>query len=296
MFQRASVSASGIWAQAIATGQLIALEYTPARRAVRTGTMRALRQRIPAVAALFQPEFVRHQRLAAHRAGHLAHLGVTAPGVLLHIAVEHLKPAVIARSRAETGLQGLFLGGVGSKARPQVQQTADIRRIQRIRQCIVEGALHGDAHAGDDAFQRHTLALLAGMLPQKDLLQIIPDRRAGFVDVAQEQVLLQHRHIVHAPLGKLGVRAAPLHKAAQALHDGFTPVQVGLGQAGDLGNVVLQFAEDAGAQMNRKGIQHIGVLVDLHCTDLHDLAPQSLLHTVIVEGIRLVADIPFQIK
>ena len=134
------------------------------------------------------------------------------------------------------------------------------------------------------------------MLPQKDLLQVVPDGGLRFVDVAQEQILLEHRHVVHAPLGKLGVRAAPLHEAAQSLHDGFALVQIGLCQAGDLSNVMLQLAEDAGTQMDGKGVQYIGVLVDLHGADLHDLAPEGLLHTVIIKGIRLIADVPFQIK
>lgn len=114
--------------------------------------------------------------------------------------------------------------------------------------------------------------------------------------VAQVQVLLEHRYVIHAPLGKFGIRAAPLHKAAQALHDGLTLVQIGLRQAGDLGNVMLQLTEDAGPQMDGKGVQHVGIFVDLHGTDLHDLAPEGLLHAMVIKGIRLVADIPFQIK
>ena len=57
------------------------------------------------------------------------------------------------------------------------------------------------------------------------------------------------RQVIQTPLGKLGIRAAPLHKAAQSLHDGFALVQIGLRQAGHLGDMVLQFAEDAGTQM-----------------------------------------------
>jgi len=79
----------------------------------------------------------------------------------------------------------------------------------------------------------HPLALFAGMLPQEDLLQVVPDRRAALVEVAQEQVLLQHRHIVQPPLGKLGIGAAPLHEAAEALKDGFALVEVLLRQTGD---------------------------------------------------------------
>ena len=103
----------------------------------------------------------------------------------------------------------------------------------------MERAIHRNAHPGDDTLQRHPLALLAGVLPQEDLLQIIPDGRAALIQIAQEEILLEHRHIVHAPLRKLGIRAAPLHKAAQPLHDGLAPVQVGLGQARHLGDVVL---------------------------------------------------------
>ena len=151
-------------------------------------------------------------------------------------------------------------------------------------------------YAGDHAFQRHALALLAGMLPQKDLLQVVPHGGPGLVQIAQEQVLLEHRHVIQTPLGKLGIRAAPLHKAAQPLYDGLALVQIRLRQAGHLGDMVLQFAEDAGTQMDGKGVQHIGLLVDLYSADLHDLAPQGLLHPMVVKGIRLVADVPFQIK
>ena len=48
--------------------------------------------------------------------------------------------------------------------------------------------------------------------------------------------------------------------------------------------------------MDGKGIQHVGVLVDLYGADLYDLAPEGLLHAVVIKGIRLVADVPFQIK
>ena len=60
--------------------------------------------------------------------------------------------------------------------------------------------------------------------------------------------------------------------------------------------MVLQFAEDAGAQMDGEGIEDIAVLVDLHRADLDDLAPEGLLHPLIIERIRLVADVPLQIK
>ena len=160
----------------------------------------------------------------------------------------------------------------------------------------MERALHRDAHPGHNAFQRHALALLAGVLPQEDLLQIIPLGGAALVQITEEKVLLEHRHVIHAPLGKLGIRAAPLHKTAQPLHDGLAPVQVGLGQARHLGDVVLQGAENAGPQVDGEGIQHVGILVDLHCADLDDLAPEGLLHAMIIKGIRLIADVPFQIK
>ena len=160
----------------------------------------------------------------------------------------------------------------------------------------MELPLHGDAQPGHHAFQRHALTLLAGMFPQKDLLQIVPLGGAALIQIAQEQVLLEDRHIIHAPLGKHGVRAAPLHEPAQALHDGVAIVQILLGQAGDLGNVMLQLTEDAGTQVDGKGVQHICVLVDLHSTDFNDLAPEGLLHPMIIKGIRLVADVPLQIK
>jgi len=60
--------------------------------------------------------------------------------------------------------------------------------------------------------------------------------------------------------------------------------------------VVLQGAENAGPQVDGEGIQHVGILVDLHCADLDDLAPEGLLHAMIIKEIRLIADVPFQIK
>ena len=282
--------------QAVPAGQLVPLEHALSGGVAAAGAARALAQGIPAVAALFQPNLVRLQGGAALRAGHLADLWVSPPCVLLHIAVEHRKVPVIAGVLAQALAQRLILGGVGGKPGTQIQQTADIGGVQGVGKCIVEGALHGDAHAGDHAFQRHALALLAGMLPQKDLLQVIPDGGLRLVQIAQEQVLLEHRHIIQTPLGKLGIRAAPLHKTAQSLYDGLALVQIGLRQAGHLGDMVLQLAEDAGTQMDGKGVQHISILVDLYGADLHDLAPQGLLHPMVVKGIRLVADVPFQIK
>ena len=134
------------------------------------------------------------------------------------------------------------------------------------------------------------------MLPQEDLLQVVPDRRAALVEVAQEEVLLEHRHIIQTPLGKLGIGAAPLHEAAEALKDGFALVEVLLRQTGDFGDVVLQAAEDAGTQVDGEGIQHIGVLVDLDSADLNDLAPERLLDAMVIEGKGLIADIPLQIE
>src|SRR5699024_10645313 len=145
----------------------------------------------------------------------------------------------------------------------QVDAAADVRGVERVGQRVVEGAVGGQAQPGDDALQRQAVPLLAGVLAEKDLLQIIPDGGMALVQVAYKQVLLEDRHVVQAPLGKFGVGAAPLHEPAQPLQDGLAPVQVGLGQAGDLGDVVLQFAEDAGAQMDRKGVQDVAVFVDL---------------------------------
>ena len=83
---------------------------------------------------------------------------------------------------------------------------------------------------------------------------------------------------------------------AQPLHDGLAPVQVGLGQARHLGDVVLQGAENAGPQVDGEGIQHVGILVDLHRADLDDLAPERLLDAMVIEGKGLIADIPLQIE
>jgi len=80
------------------------------------------------------------------------------------------------------------------------------------------------------------------------------------------------------------------------MHDGVAVVEVGLRQAGHLGDVVLQLAEDAGPQVDRKRVQHVAVLIDLGRADLDDLAAQHLLDPVIVERVGLIADVPFQIK
>ena len=46
----------------------------------------------------------------------------------------------------------------------------------------------------------------------------------------------------------------------------------------------------------KRQIQHVGILVDLHRADLDDLAPEGLLHAMIIKDVRLIADVPFQIK
>ena len=137
--------------------------------------MGALAQGVPAVAALFQPYIIGLERCAALRAAHDVNFGVGAPGVLLHVAVEDLKIPVVAGGGAQAGPQGFLLSGVGRKTGPQVEHPADIGGVQRVGKGIVELPLHGDTHAGDDAFQCHALALFAGMLPQEHLLQVVPD-------------------------------------------------------------------------------------------------------------------------
>ena len=153
-----------------------------------------------------------------------------------------------------------------------------------------------NAKAVHHAFQRQALAFPAGKFFQKDLLQVIPAGRPALVQVVQKQILLQHGHIVHAPLGKGSIRAAPAHKALQALPDGNAAVQIGLGHTGDLGNVVLQFAEQAGLQIEAEGVQHTAGFIHLHGADLNDLAPQGLFSPVVIKHAGLVADVPFQVK
>ena len=203
---------------------------------------------------------------------------------------------VVARRGAKALAQGVLLAGVSGQSGPQVEHTAEVGGIEGVGQSVVEGAFQRDAHPGDDIFQLHPLAFLAGVLPQKELLQVVPDRRAALVEIAEEKVLLEHRHVIHAPLGELGVRAAPLHKTAEALDDGFTLVEVLLRQTGDFGDVVLQAAEDAGTQVDGEGIQHVGVLVDLNSTDFNDLPSERLLDAVIIKDKRLIADVPLQIE
>ena len=84
----------------------------------------------------------------------------------------------------------------------------------------MEGAVGGQAQPGDHAFQGEAVPLLAWVLAEKDLLQVVPDGGLALVQVAQEQVLLEDRHVIQAPLGKLGVGAAPFHEPAQPLQDG----------------------------------------------------------------------------
>ena len=60
--------------------------------------------------------------------------------------------------------------------------------------------------------------------------------------------------------------------------------------------MVLQFAEDARAQVDFKRIQHIAPGVDAHRANLDDFTAQRQFCAVIQEGLRLVADVPLQIK
>ena len=135
--------------QAVPPGQLIALEYALSGLIAGTGAGRADRQSIPAAVALFQPDIVRLQIPAAHRAAGSDDLWVAAPGGLLHIAAEHPEVPVITRGGAEACPQGFLLGGVGRQTRPQVKLAADIGGVKGIGQGIVERALHRDANVLD---------------------------------------------------------------------------------------------------------------------------------------------------
>ena len=66
--------------QAIPPGQLVPLEDALARLAGRSGTVGALSQRVPAVAALFQPDLVRRKVGSAGRALGRADDGVSSLG------------------------------------------------------------------------------------------------------------------------------------------------------------------------------------------------------------------------
>ena len=48
--------------------------------------------------------------------------------------------------------------------------------------------------------------------------------------------------------------------------------------------------------MDREGVEDVAPLIHLDRADLDDLPPQSLLHPVVVEGVGMVANVPFQIK
>ena len=129
--------------QAVAAGQLVALEHTLACGIAAAGAVGALAQGVPAVAALFQPYIIGLERCAALRAAHGVNFGVGAPGVLLHIAAEDLKIPVVAGGGAQAGPQGFLLSGVGRKTGPQVEHPADIGGVQRVGKGIVELPLHG---------------------------------------------------------------------------------------------------------------------------------------------------------
>ena len=124
-----------------------------------------------------------------------------------------------------------------------VKLAADIGGVKGIGQGIVERALHRMPIRVTTLSSVMPSPLLAG-LPQEDLLQIIPLGGAGLVQIAEEKVLLSSTGTSSMPhSANSGIRAAPLHKAAQPLHDGLALVQVGLGQARHLGDVVLQGAK-----------------------------------------------------
>ena len=192
--------------------------------------------------------------------------------------------------------QQLLLRRVGGKSLGQRQLAADLGRVQRIIERIVEGLHLGDAQPVNHAFQRQALALPAGVGLQKDPLQIIPAVRPVFVQPDQKEILLQHRHIIKTPLGQLGVRPGPVKEFLQALPHRQTRVQIPLGQAGDLGDMVLQLAEDARPEVYLKGIQYIAARIDADRTNLNDFTAQRQLCTVIEEGFRLIADVPFQVE
>ena len=264
-----------------------------------------MNQPIIAVVAAAHPKFalvlvagvlLGGQHAATVWAAQVVQGGVLPPDLLLQIAEEALHVPAVAPLRAGGSPQLLLFGGIFRNALGQIQPLAHVHGVQRVAQRIVEGPVGGDAQPGDDRFQRHALALGAAALGDEDLLQVIPAGGPALVQVVQEQVLLQHGHIVHAPLGKGSIRAAPAHKALQALPDGNATVQIGLGHTGDLGNVVLQFAEQAGLQIEAEGVQHTASFIHLHGADLNNLAPQGLFGPVVIKQAGLVADVPFQVK
>src|SRR5699024_4523914 len=136
------------------------------------------------VAALFEPDVVGDEGRAACRAGGAEDLGVAAPGKLFYIALPEAEVPVVAGGGAEALAEGLLLGGVLGQAAGQVEAAADVRGVERVGQGVVEGAVGGQAQPGDDALQRQAVPLLAGVLAEKDLLQIIPDGGMALVQVA----------------------------------------------------------------------------------------------------------------
>ena len=192
--------------------------------------------------------------------------------------------------------QLFFLGRIGGKALGQRQLAADFDRIERVIQRIVKGINLRYAKTIHNAFQRHALPFLARIGLQEDALQVIPAGGPAFVQPAEKEVLLEHRHIVKPPLGKFCVGAGPFNKTPQPLGNRHAGVQVPLGQACNLGNMMLQFAEDARAERHFKGIKDFGPFVDPHGADLDDFAAQRKFRPMVLEGTRRIADVPFKIK
>ena len=250
---------------------------------------------IPGVAAL-EPDLVILQRRTALGAGGLVQFRHITVVVVLHPVHEELYVAAGLFCAQQGFGQQFFLGRIGGKTLGQRQFAADLGRVERIVQRIVEWLLLWDAQTVHNTFQRQALALLAGVGLQENTLQIVPLIGPVLVQAHQKQVLFQHRDVVQSPFGQLGVRPGPVQKLLQPLLHRQARVQIPLGQAGDLGDMVLQFAEDAWAQVDFKRIQHIAAGVDAHRADLDDFTAQRQFCAVIQEGFRLVADVPLQIK
>ena len=257
----------------------------------------ALAHTVQAVVALAQPYIVliQLQRRAALRAHRPPQLAAGGPGLAVHLGGPEPEIPPVPALRAEQLFQLLRLVGVFCKPPLKVQKAADRGGVFRVAERVVKSVVFGNAQPLHHRLQRHALALLPGALAGKYPLQIVPFAGPALIQTAQHQILLEHGHVVLPPLTQWGIRPAPLGKTAQALLNGHARIQLSLGQAGDLGHMVMQPGEDAGLHGQREAIHRLAI-PQLHCADLDDLTPQGLLHALILEGSGLIAHVPFHVK
>ena len=140
--------------QAVTAAQLEAQIPVPAVGAAAAGE-------IPRVAAL-EPYLVIRQRCAALGAVYLVQLRQIAVVIMLQPIHEQLHITACLFTAEQRLGQQLLLRRVGGKPLGQRQLAADLGRVQRIIERIVEGLLFGDAQPVNHAFQRQASPSLRG--------------------------------------------------------------------------------------------------------------------------------------